>query len=258
MYYVYEWFIVETGEVIYVGKGTGNRYKVRKHNKLFNEMIKRFFCYSRVVKLFDTEKEAFEYEYEHVMELKSKGQCVCNINPGGCGGSTEWWSDEVRRKYSDSNVMKSVRQRIRMSENNPMRNKEIAKKANEKKRKPVIIGEIGYPSMKIACEKLNISQDTLTKWCKKGVNPYGIKCKYANENNYTPRHKEHIRPVIVNGIRYKSGHEASKAIGISSSALYSYLSGKKKNEMYICEYDDQQPSQENVDKSILEGSTTNG
>lgn len=26
-YYVYEWFIKETGEVFYVGKGRGNRYK---------------------------------------------------------------------------------------------------------------------------------------------------------------------------------------------------------------------------------------
>lgn len=53
MYYVYEWFIVETGEVIYVGKGTGRRYKVRKHNRLFNEMIRRFECDSRIVKEFE-------------------------------------------------------------------------------------------------------------------------------------------------------------------------------------------------------------
>ena len=26
-YYVYEWFIVDTNEVFYVGKGKGNRYK---------------------------------------------------------------------------------------------------------------------------------------------------------------------------------------------------------------------------------------
>lgn len=31
MFYVYEWYIVDTGEIIYVGKGKGNRYKVRKN-----------------------------------------------------------------------------------------------------------------------------------------------------------------------------------------------------------------------------------
>lgn len=27
MFYVYEWYIVETGEIFYVGKGCKNRYK---------------------------------------------------------------------------------------------------------------------------------------------------------------------------------------------------------------------------------------
>lgn len=256
MYYVYEWFIVKTGEIIYVGKGTGKRYRVRQHNRLFNEMIKRFFCYSRVVKVFDTEKEAFEYEYEHICELKAKGQCVCNINFGGNGGSTEWWSDEVRNKYSERNVMKSVQQRQRMSENNPMKNKEIAKKTNEKKRKAVFIGEIGYPSVKIASKALGVTSDTIIRWCRNGVNTHGIECRYAFDN-YTPRHKEPPRPVIVNGVTYKSCHDASKKLGVSYAALYSYLQGTKKNELYICEYGDQQPSRENSDNSIPEGSTTN-
>ena len=52
MFYVYEWFIKETNEVIYVGKGCGRRYKVTKHNKFFNDMIKRFDCDSRIIKEF--------------------------------------------------------------------------------------------------------------------------------------------------------------------------------------------------------------
>ena len=39
MFYVYEWFVKESGEVFYVGKGTKNRYKVKKHNKFFNDFI---------------------------------------------------------------------------------------------------------------------------------------------------------------------------------------------------------------------------
>jgi hypothetical protein len=265
MYYVYEWFIVETGEIIYVGKGNRNRYRVRKHNKLFNEMIKRFFCYSRVVKVFDTEKEAFEYEFEYINELRKSGQCVCNIYDGGNGGTTEWWSDEAREKYSERNVMKSVRQRQRMSENNPMKNKEVMKRSSENKRKPVIIGEIGYPSIKIASKSLNVSTDTITRWCRKGINPAGIECRYVNKEddlaygnaNYVSRHKEPVRPIIVNGVWYRTTGEASEALGISYTALRSYLTGKRENEMYICEYGDQQPSRENTDNSIPEGSTTN-
>ena len=39
MYYVYEWYVKETGEIFYVGKGTKNRYKVKKHNRFFNDFI---------------------------------------------------------------------------------------------------------------------------------------------------------------------------------------------------------------------------
>jgi len=266
MYYVYEWFVVKTEEIIYVGKGTGNRYKIRKHNRLFDEMIKRFYCYSRVVKVFESEKEAFRFEFEYINELKAKGQCVCNINVGGAGGSTEWWSDEVREKYSEHNVMKSVRQRQRMSENNPMKNSEIAKRVKAKKQRAVIIGDYGYPSIKIACKALNKSYDTITRWCRNGVNQEGIKCRYANDedniiygdSNYVPRHKEPVRPVIVNGVTYRTIAEASKALGISYAALHSYIHGKSKNDKYICEYGNQQPNQGKVDEGTLEGSTTNG
>ena len=96
MFYVYEWFIVSTGEIIYVGKGHKKRYKVRKHNRLFNEMIKRFECDSRIIKEFEDEREAFLYEDIRIAELKKKGQCVCNINRGGTGGDTEWWNEKRR------------------------------------------------------------------------------------------------------------------------------------------------------------------
>ena len=322
MYYVYEWFILTTGEIIYVGKGTGLRYKVKKHNKLFNEMIKRYPCYSRVIKTFDTEQEAFEYEYDYINQLKQSGQCVCNIRAGGNGGSTEWWTDEARQKYSERNVMKSEAQRKRMSEHNPMKNKATAKKVNSQKRKAVIIGDIGYPSIKIACKALNTSWEVIANWCRKGVNPKGEKCRYAgmeqvefSDNRYNKgsckgltyigKHYESpvdlakemecnvakiyhwlmngfdtkgnpirydgdentyvykpnaraARPVIVNGIRYPSIYSAAKQLGTSSTLIGDILKGKFKSTKYICEYDNQQPSQGNVEDSTLEGSTTNG
>ena len=60
MFYVYEWYIVSTNEVIYVGKGCRNRYKVRKHNQFFNDMITRFECDSRIIKYFEKEEKRFD------------------------------------------------------------------------------------------------------------------------------------------------------------------------------------------------------
>lgn len=168
MYYVYEWFIKETGEIIYVGKGTRRRYKVRKHNYLFNEMIRRYDCDSRIVREFEEEKDAFDYEYERILELKLKGQCVCNIYNGGTGGTTAWWDDNRRKYYSKHNVMKSERQRARMSANNPMKDKEVAKKVASKISRKVCVGDEVYESLKSASEKYNVTAQCIFYWLRRG------------------------------------------------------------------------------------------
>ena len=176
MFYVYEWFIISTGEIIYVGKGCHSRYKVRKHNKFFNEMINRFECNSRIIKVFDKEEDAFKFEYQRVNELKSQGQCVCNIYNGGFGGTASWWTDEIKDKYSKNNVMKSENQRSRMKKNNPMRNPIIAEKTNGQKRRKVTIGDTTYKSINEAKSILGISYSNILTWCKKGFTPSGKKC----------------------------------------------------------------------------------
>lgn len=320
MYYVYEWFIVDTGEIIYVGKGVRNRYKVRKHNKFFNNMIKRFNCDSRIVKTFETEKEAFSYEFDRIRELKQKNQCVCNIHEGGFGGTTDWWTEEQREKYSERNVMKSTAQRKRMSLNNPMKNKVIASKVNAKKRRAVIIDGVEYESVRAVAKKYGISTSAVTGWCWNGITSHGESCRYKDIENpslyinvnrgkqkpvtYNGKHykssaelgrivgvsqttasrwcrngrdpygnlcrydddkreiicstEKNKIPVIINGIWYPSKEKARKAIGVTAYTLTQYLEGKKKDDRYICKYDNQQPSQGNTDKSTLEGSTTNG
>ena len=180
MFYVYEWFIKETNEVIYVGKGKNKRYKVKKHNRLFNEMIKRFECDTRILKYFENEKEAFEYEYQRINELWEKEQCVCNIYKGGMGGTIDWWTEEKKKWYSENNCMKSEFQRERMKKQNPMKNKEIALRVNAKNKKRVIINNVEYESILQAREKYNVSYETIKKWCLKGENHLKEKCEYKN------------------------------------------------------------------------------
>ena len=213
MFYVYEWYIIDTGEIIYVGKGSKRRYLVRKHNVFFNDMIRRFDCKSRIIKTFDTEREAFEYEFVRVRELKTVGQCVCNIYNGGFGGTVECWTEEMRQRYSDYNVMKSQSQRERMSKDNPMKRHEIAAHTNSQKRIPVIIDGVEYISIADAGQKLSVSTDTIRRWCQKGINPKNQKCSFKDKQS---KHNK----------RYKHGN--------------------------------QQPSRENDNQSISEGSTTNG
>lgn len=184
MFYVYEWYIKDTQEIIYVGKGCRNRYKVTKHNKFFNEMIKKYKCESRIIKEFENEKDAFNYEYIRINELKQKGQCICNIYEGGTGGTASWWTDDLRKQYSEKNVMKSEKQRERMKKNNPMSNNDIAEKTNGQKRRKVIIGSITYKSIKDAKQKLGVSYSNLITWNKKGITPNGEKIKIEPQKQY--------------------------------------------------------------------------
>lgn len=228
MYYVYEFYIVSTGEIIYAGKGTGRRYKVRYgRNKLLTDMLNKYECESRIVKEFEDEQEAFEYEYQYIEELRAKGQCVCNIHCGGAGGSGEYWTDELRKEYSQNNPMKDIKQRERMSQNNPMKNPEVANRVGEQKRKAVYVGNTRYASVKVACKELHTTSSTIQTWCKKGVNQDGEKCHYEGQEQVeftdSRYNKGGCKSVLYQGIEYESAVDFAKAVGISKTTAYVWL-----------------------------------
>ena len=84
-YYVYVWYVKETNEVFYVGKGTGKRCRVtkRKDNPKLNEMIKNFECDFKIVKDCLNEKEAFDLEIETIDFYRRSGSHLVNILDGG-------------------------------------------------------------------------------------------------------------------------------------------------------------------------------
>lgn len=69
-YYVYEWFIKETGEVFYVGKGRGNRYKEFHQRAYAAEKIREMYeTDSRFVDTGLTEMEAIELESQEMTRI---------------------------------------------------------------------------------------------------------------------------------------------------------------------------------------------
>ena len=105
-YYVYEWYVKNTGEVFYVGKGTNKRYLTRKReNKYFMKMLNSHDCESRIVKNNLTEKEAFDLEIELIAKYRKTDFRLTNIQDGGenppkTAGTKK--SDESKRKMSKS------------------------------------------------------------------------------------------------------------------------------------------------------------
>ena len=259
-FYVYEWFIVETNEIFYVGKGCRNRYKVKKHNNVFNYILKHNKCESRIIKFFDEEKDAFEYEYFRVKELKQKGQCKANIYQGGLGGTISWWDEKNKEKYSKYNVMKSEEQRKRMSESNPMKNIEVKKKVIEKNSKKIIIGDKIYNSIKEASLEYQVYDTAIQYWLKRGYSKDLKECYYLGEKPKEIVFKNHItntKPVIVDDIYFSTVKEASKYINVSEESLIRAMKKNRNCKGHTCKYANQQPSYKNSDKSIVEGSTTN-
>jgi len=101
-YYVYEWYIVDTGEVFYVGKGSGNRlHHITGRNKFFLCMYHSHNC--KVRKVYDnlTEEEAFEKEIEMIKFYRENTKYRLTNQTDGGEGTSGWKpTDEFRQKQS--------------------------------------------------------------------------------------------------------------------------------------------------------------
>lgn len=269
MFYVYEWFITDTDEIFYVGKGTKNRYRQLYHrNKLFRLYLDKFNCDVRIIKYFNNEEDAFAFEHKRILELKRYNQAKCNLDYGGIGGCKFIWTDEMREYKSIYNPMKSDAQRERMKLHNPMQNKDIAKRVGEKHRRAVIIdGEI-FETSSMAAAKYNVSPVTITEWCRRGVTSSGKKCQYLDGKPVKsqtityrkPNQKSSNIEVFVDDKLFNSIKSAAEYLNMNSSYVATLL--RKSNgytiiKKHICRYVNQHPSQTNISNSSLEGSTTN-
>lgn len=86
MFYVYEWFKVDTFEVFYVGKGTGiRRFELHNRSPHFKAIINKHRCAVRLIHQSLTNDDACALEIERIAELRAKGQAKCNYTSGGTG-----------------------------------------------------------------------------------------------------------------------------------------------------------------------------
>lgn len=87
-FYVYEYFIKETDEVFYVGKGRKNRYReLHNRNKYFNNVMEKYDCDVRLIHERLTNEEACLKEKELIQKRWDIGQARCNFTAGGTGFS---------------------------------------------------------------------------------------------------------------------------------------------------------------------------
>lgn len=260
-FYVYEWFNKNTNEIFYVGKGCKARHRqVRKRNKLFMNYYNNNDCENRIIKYFEREQDAFNFEYERIKELKSQSQCCCNLDNGGKGGYHFIWTNEMRKYKSIYNPMKNQYQKERMSKNNPMKNPETALKVIKKISKKIVLGDKVYNSIKELANEFGVYDTAIQYWLKRGYGKNNLPCYYYGNKPkeiIIKNHETSNKPVIIDGIQFKNVKTGAKYIGVRSETLIRALKNNKKCKGHICQYVNQQPSHTKSDNSSVEGSTTN-
>ena len=125
----------------------------------------------------------------------------------------------------------------------------------------IVYGNDEYDSISDLSEKIGVERRKILYWAKRGFSSDGIVCRMKDDNKeYALNPKSHCSkriPVVVNGIKYESISKASRESNISMNKIRRILKGNRFDGEPICYFDNQQPSRENSEKRIAEGSTTN-
>lgn len=103
-YYVYEWYIKETKEIFYVGKGSKNRVtSMKDRNSYFKNIREKYDCEYRILNYFEDEQEAYDFELKRGLELKQIGQAkACYV----LGNFKRYICDEVKEKMKPTQFKK--------------------------------------------------------------------------------------------------------------------------------------------------------
>lgn len=113
MYYIYIWYIKSSGEVFYVGRGHGNRYRtLKKRTKYFHEYYDKYECESRIILDNLSEEEAISEEQRFIFYNRSLGDAKANIHNGGrFGGDVVSHMSEKNRELFVKKMTKINKER---------------------------------------------------------------------------------------------------------------------------------------------------
>lgn len=248
MFYVYEVRIVDTGEVIYIGKGTGNRYKAKKKNNLLNQIISQEECEYIIAAQYNTEEEAFEAERQRINELKKIGQAKCNRATSSIGGVTNCWTDERRKLMSENNPMKAEEQRQRMSLKNPMKNSAVAKQVAEKNKLLFEIDGKKYSGLQAAAEEYGVTIQAIVYWLDRGYTRDRKPCQRIKlDTQQVPvKAVENEHTVIYDGVEYARIKDAAKIAGCAHNTMLSWLKRGCSPSGIECRYKDDEAEHQYV------------
>lgn len=226
-YYVYEWFIIDTNEVFYVGKGKDKRAQnITQRNKFFKDMYNTHNCNFRIKIDNLTEEDAFKYETLLIKYYKEYYPEYRLTNQTNGGEGTSGWhpDDELKNRQSKINKnrwkdenFRNKMMEIRNNENSVYKTDEFRNKISE-----LVKGE-NNPNYKHYWTdemKEKARQNKLGKYEGKNNPNYG--------NRWSEEKKKHHSEVIKN-CNLKDGNHgmAKKVICLETGEIFDCIKQAK-------------------------------
>lgn len=89
----------DTGEVFYVGKGTGQRYRTKQYRSTYwHRTVDKHGLLAEVVEEYDNEADAFAMERYLIASYRQLGVNLCNLTDGGDGAAGAKRTEEWKRR----------------------------------------------------------------------------------------------------------------------------------------------------------------
>lgn len=158
-YYVYIWYIEDSNDVFYVGKGSGNRVtSMKDRNPHFRHIRKKFKCNYKIVKYFDNEDDAYDYELKLGLEYKAKGQAWCCYVLGNAG---KFISSKTKKKIAKTltgNTPWNKGKKMTESQKDKLRAAHLGKKQSLESRKRRSASLMGHSVSKDARRRISESR----------------------------------------------------------------------------------------------------
>jgi len=103
-FYTYVHRRADTGEVFYIGKGSGKRYAATQGRSTFwKRIVAKHGIAIELIAYFFDEAAAFDHECMLIAEYRAGGVMLSNLTDGGDGASGKVMSEEAKRLISIAN-----------------------------------------------------------------------------------------------------------------------------------------------------------
>lgn len=103
-FYTYVHRRADTGEVFYIGKGSGKRFAATQDRSTYwKRLVAKYGFSIEIVAHFLAEEHAFQHERELIAEYRANGVRLVNLSDGGEGPSGAVRTAETRNKISSAN-----------------------------------------------------------------------------------------------------------------------------------------------------------